>query len=92
MAALVRYGRQTSFHTLLAKVAAVLQAAFLLLLFFLPQPLIILFYVTAAVTALDLVEETILVALLPHWQANVKGLYSIRRRKRTPPDPSHNQD
>jgi len=26
-------------------------------------------------TALDLVEEIILVLLLPHWQANVKGLY-----------------
>jgi len=75
--ALARYGKQSSFHTLLAKTAAVLQAAFLLLLYFLPEPLYILFYCMAAVTALDLVEEIILVLLLPRWQSDVKGIYWI---------------
>jgi len=79
--ALVRYGKQSSFHTLLAKTAAVLQAAFLLLLFFLPEPLYILFYIMAAITALDLVEEIILVLFLPRWQANVKGVYWIWRQR-----------
>jgi len=79
--ALVRYGKQSSFHTLLAKIAAVLQGVFLLLLFFLPQPLYILFYIMAVVTALDLAEEIILVLLLPRWQANVKGLYWIWRQR-----------
>ena len=79
--ALVRYGKQSSFHTLLAKTAAILQGIFLLLSFFLPHPSYILFYTMAAVTALDLVEETILVLLLPRWQANVKGLYWVLRKK-----------
>ncbi|HVU53816.1 MAG TPA: CDP-alcohol phosphatidyltransferase family protein [Puia sp.] len=77
--ALIRYGRQSSFHTLLAKVAAVLQGIFLLLLFFLPHPLSFLFYAMAALTALDLAEEVILVLMLPRWQANVKGIYWVRR-------------
>lgn len=79
--ALVRYGKQSSFHTLLAKTAAILQGLFLLLLFFLPQPSYLLFYLMAAVTALDLLEEIILVLLLPRWQANVKGLYWVLRKK-----------
>jgi CDP-diacylglycerol--glycerol-3-phosphate 3-phosphatidyltransferase len=77
--ALVRYGKQSSFHTLLAKAAAILQAVFLLLLFFLPHPLYLLFYIMAAITALDLVEEAILVLLLPRWRANVKGICWIKR-------------
>jgi len=81
---LVRYGKQSSFHTLLAKTAAILQGIFLLLLFFLPQPLYILFYITAAVTALDLVEEIILVLMLPRWQTNVGGIYRIWRERRHP--------
>lgn len=73
--ALFRYGKQTSFHTLLAKIAAILQGLFLLSIFFLPAPLIILFYIMAGVTALDLLEEITLVLLLSSWQANVRGLY-----------------
>lgn len=79
--AFIRYGRMTSFHVYTAKVAAVLQAIFLLLLFFLPEPISILFYVTGIITAIDLVEETILVIMLPEWEANVKGLYWIIKRK-----------
>jgi len=78
---LIRYGKQSSFHTLLAKAAAVLQAAFLLLLFFLSPPLYLLFYIMAGMTTLDLIEEIILVLLLPHWQADVKGICWIRRDK-----------
>ncbi|MBN9385582.1 MAG: CDP-alcohol phosphatidyltransferase family protein [Chitinophagaceae bacterium] len=80
--ALARYGKQSSFHTLLAKTAAVLQAAFLLLLFFLPQPLYILFYCMAVATALDLGEEIILVLLLPQWETDVRGLFWVVRRQR----------
>jgi CDP-diacylglycerol--glycerol-3-phosphate 3-phosphatidyltransferase len=78
---LVRYGKQSSFHTLLAKAAAVLQAMFLLLLFLLSSPPHLLFYLMAAITAMDLAEEIILVMLLPRWQANVKGIYWIWRDK-----------
>lgn len=73
--AFIRYKKMTSFHTYLAKVAALLQGCFLILLFFLPKPPLYLFYAAAAVTILDLIEETIMVLLLPRWQSDIKGLY-----------------
>ncbi|QTE40487.2 CDP-alcohol phosphatidyltransferase family protein [Mucilaginibacter gossypii] len=73
--ALIRYGKLTSFHAYAAKVAAVLQGVFLVLVFFLPEPVAFLFYLTAVLTIIDLAEEILLVLILPQWQANVKGLY-----------------
>ena len=81
IAALVRYGKQTGFHTYTAKIAAVLQGIFLILLFFFPEPFCLLFYVTVFFTALDLVEEIILVFMLPQWQADIKGLFWIMKAK-----------
>jgi cardiolipin synthase (CMP-forming) len=75
--ALYRYGKMTAFHTLLAKGAAILQAIFLLSLFFWPGAPRLLFYTAAALTALDLAEEIVLVLLLREWKADVKGLYSM---------------
>ncbi len=80
--AYARYRRQTSFHTYIAKIAAVLQGFFMLSIFFLPQPFLILFYTAAGVTIIDLVEEIILISLLPEWQTDVKGLYWILRKKK----------
>lgn len=77
--ALLRYGKLTSFHTFGAKIAAVLQCVFLVSFFFLPEPVFPLFYLTAAITILDLVEEVLLVLMLPRWQANVRGIYWVRR-------------
>lgn len=79
--ALLKYGRMTSFHTWSAKGAAILQDVFLLLLFFLPQPPYILFYIACFVTAIDLIEEIILIYLLPKWQADVKGVYWVMKRR-----------
>lgn len=79
--ALIRYGRLSSFHTYLAKSAAILQAVFLVLFFFLPEEPLQLFYAAATVTMLGLIEEIILVLLLPHWHSDVKGLWWIRRRE-----------
>lgn len=79
--AIIRYGKITSFHTYAAKSAAVLQGIFLLLLFFLPEPIDLLFYITASVTAFELFEETLLVLLIPKWQTNIKGLYWVLKRK-----------
>ena len=76
-----RYGKLTSFHTYVAKLAAVLQGVFLILLFFLPEPLYFLFYAALIVTALEILEEILLVIILPKWEANVKGLYWVNRRK-----------
>ena len=79
--ALIRYRKITSFHTYLAKLAAILQGVFLILSFFLPEPNVYLFYIAAIVTAIELIEETILVTHLPVWKANVKGLYWVLKKR-----------
>jgi phosphatidylglycerophosphate synthase len=80
--ALIKYRKASSFHTYLAKVAALLQGTFLILIFFLPQPLYALFYAAFIVTALDLIEEIILIFLLPKWETNVKGLYWVMSKRK----------
>ncbi|MDP4250926.1 MAG: CDP-alcohol phosphatidyltransferase family protein [Bacteroidota bacterium] len=80
--AFVQYGKLSSFHTYAAKFAAILQGSFLLLLFFLREPVYWLFYIAAVVTIADLLEEIILVWILPEWTANVKGIFWIMRDKR----------
>jgi phosphatidylglycerophosphate synthase len=78
--ALLRYRKLTNFHTRLAKLAALLQGIFLILSFFSEKPVLILFYAAAIITFLELVEEIILVGLLPVWETNVKGLYWVIKR------------
>ncbi|MGV3656913.1 MAG: CDP-alcohol phosphatidyltransferase family protein [Chitinophagaceae bacterium] len=78
--ALVRYGKISSFHTYAAKLAAILQGVFLITVFF-TGPLLPLFYVAAIVTAIQLVEEIILVFVLPTWKVNVKGLYWVLKNR-----------
>ena len=73
--AFISYKKMTNFHTYLAKIAAVLQGVFLILVFFTQEPSFILFYAATIVTMLELIEEIILIRLLPKWQANVKGIY-----------------
>lgn len=80
--AFVRWGKLSSFHTYLAKLAALLQGIFLLLLFFLPEWPVTLFHVAAFVTILDLVEEILLVLLISRWQTDVKGLYWVWKAKK----------
>lgn len=80
--AFTRYGKITSFHTWLAKTAALLQGVFLLHVFFTDKPNLILFYGAAIITILELTEEIILVSLLPDWQTNVKGIYWVLRKKK----------
>jgi phosphatidylglycerophosphate synthase len=77
--AFLRYRKMTSFHTYIAKVAAVLQACFLILLFFSQDIPFWLFYLAAAFTILDLIEEIILIMVLPEWKTDVKGLYWVLR-------------
>ncbi len=73
--AFIKYRKMTNFHTLLAKTAALLQGVFLIFAFFTEQPSLILFYAATIVTMLELIEEIILVGMLPQWKANVKGIY-----------------
>jgi phosphatidylglycerophosphate synthase len=77
----IRYRKMSNFHTYLAKTAALLQGIFLLLVFFTDEPSKPLFYAAAIVTMLELIEEIILVRLLPEWEANKKGLYWLIKKK-----------
>lgn len=77
--ALVKYGRQTSFHTYGAKIAAVLQGLFLLSIFFLEDIPYWLYYLTFTFTALQILEEIIMIYLLPEWKNDVKGMYWARK-------------
>lgn len=81
-AALYRYGRITSFHTWLAKTAALAQGVFLLSFFFFGTIYYPLFYIAAFITIIELSEEIVLVGILPHWEANIKGLWWVWKRKR----------
>jgi CDP-diacylglycerol--glycerol-3-phosphate 3-phosphatidyltransferase len=76
----IRYKKMTNFHTYLAKTAALLQGVFLIFVLFTEEPSLILFYVAAIVTMLELTEEIILIRLLPKWQANVKGIYWLLKK------------
>lgn len=84
--ALIKYGRLTSFHVYSAKLAALLQGCFLIFLFLLPQPLYWLFYTAAIITIIDLIEEIMILFYLPSWEANVKGLYWVLRKRKPAKD------
>ena len=79
--AIIRYGKISSYHTYLAKAAAIFQGSFMILLFLLPEPVMPLFYVAALITFLDLAEEIILVFVLKEWKTDVKGLYHVLKDK-----------
>ena len=80
--AVIRYRKMTNFHTYLAKTAALLQGIFLLITFFSDEPNVILFYAAAIITILELIEEIVLVKLLPTWETNVKGIYWVLKKQK----------
>jgi phosphatidylglycerophosphate synthase len=82
--ALIAYGKTTSFHTHLAKVAAVVQAIFFIMIFFEFRPVSVAFYIASVITGLELLEEIVLVKMLPKWKTNVKGLFWILKSNRHP--------
>lgn len=75
--ALLKYHKITSFHTYLAKTAAVLQGIFFILFFFEAAIASWIFYAAVLVTGMELVEEIFLVFVLKEWKANVKGLFWV---------------
>jgi len=81
MLAFIRYGKPSSFHTYFAKLAAILQGCFLILVFFTPQPWLPLFYAAVGITMIELVEEIIMVLLIPKWETDIKGIYWVLKRK-----------
>ena len=79
--ALLRYGRLSSFHTYLSKIAGYLLGIFVGVLFvfgFHPW----LLYAAAGASVLGNCEELLLLALLPRWRADVRGVYWVLRERR----------
>jgi CDP-diacylglycerol--glycerol-3-phosphate 3-phosphatidyltransferase len=79
--ALIRYRKISSFHTYLAKFVTVFQGIFLVLFYWLPGPVYVLFYFVSALTIADLLEEIVLVAITPKWENDIKGLYWVIKRR-----------
>lgn len=79
--AYLRYGMPSSFHTYLAKLSAIIQATFMIWLFFIGVD-IWLFYVAVALSIIETVEEIILILMLPEWKANVKGLFWVLNKRK----------
>jgi CDP-diacylglycerol--glycerol-3-phosphate 3-phosphatidyltransferase len=79
---LLRYHRLSSFHTYIVRVSAYAQGAFLLSLFFwgYSAPL---FYFMWIVSCVGQLEEWVLLALLPTWTSDVRGLYWVLKRRRS---------
>jgi CDP-diacylglycerol--glycerol-3-phosphate 3-phosphatidyltransferase len=81
LVALVRYGRLSSFHTYLSKIAGYLLGIFVGALFvfgFNPW----LLYVAAGASVIGSIEELLLLALLPEWRADVRGAFWVLRERR----------
>lgn len=79
-----KYRKATAFHTYLAKLSAIIQAAFILWLLF-SGPVYWLFYTMIVIGIIETIEEILLIFLYPEWVAGVKGYIWARndeRRKR----------
>lgn len=82
---LVRYGTFSSFHTISARAAAVVQAIFFTTMFFfgtIPW----LFSLMIALSAIELIEENLLIAMFPRWRAHVNGIYWVLRQRKEKPE------
>jgi phosphatidylglycerophosphate synthase len=82
--ALSKYGKPTTFHTYLAKIAAVLQGLFLLSIFFFDNIQYWLYYSAIIVTAVQLIEETIMIYLIPKWKNDIKGIFWAMKLRKQP--------
>jgi len=80
--AYIRYGRPTSFHTYMAKIAAVIQGSFLIWAFFFGVPEG-LFYIVVAISVIETFEEIALMAIFKKWTTDVKGLYWVLKDRQS---------
>jgi cardiolipin synthase len=81
VAALARYGRLSSFHTYLSKIAGYLLGIFIGVLFvFGFEPWLL--YVAVGASVFGNLEELALLTLLPDWRADVRGVLWILRERR----------
>ncbi len=76
-----RYGRISSFHTILTRIAAYAQGIFVMSLFLWGYRAW-LFYSMAALSAAALAEELALVWLLEKWASDVRGIYWVLSSQR----------
>lgn len=77
--ALIKWGQPSSFHTYTAKFATIIQVIFLSgTLMFEASPVV--FYCAVFFSIIDIIEDIIITLLLTKWQANVKGLYWLRKQ------------
>ena len=76
-----KYGKATAFHTYLAKISAITQAAFILwILFF--GPVYWLFYTMIILGVIETIEEITLIFMYDNWVEGVKGIYWAKRDPR----------
>ena len=79
--ALRKYGKATAFHTYLAKLSAITQAAFVLwILFF--GPVYWLFYTMIVLGVIETIEEITLINMYDNWVEGVKGIYWAKKDPR----------
>jgi CDP-diacylglycerol--glycerol-3-phosphate 3-phosphatidyltransferase len=76
----LRYGRLSSFHTRLSKVAGVLLGVCIAVMFLFSTQDWLLYAATLCSLAASL-EEIWLLALLPEWRADVRGVWWLRRAR-----------
>lgn len=81
--AVLRYGRLSSFHTWSSKVAGFLLVLFIAVLF-LHGFVSWLFYLAITVAIVSSFEEYALLALLPEWRADVRGVWWLARKRTAP--------
>jgi phosphatidylglycerophosphate synthase len=72
-----RYGRLSSFHTVLSKIAGVLLSVYIGVLFLFGHWNWLL-WLAASASLLASAEELWLLALLPQWRADVRGVWWLR--------------
>jgi len=75
-ASLGRYGKVSSFHTLLDRIAAYMAGIFVMSLFLWGYQGW-LFHITVVVYVVSLSEEMLLICLLPQWRSDVGGIYRV---------------
>jgi cardiolipin synthase (CMP-forming) len=76
LAALIRYGKLSSFHTLLDRVAAYACGIFVMSLFLWGYRAW-LFELTVLVYVVSLTEEMVLIFILPEWKADVGNIFRV---------------
>ena len=74
--AILRYGKISSFHTVLNRIAAYAQGIFVMSLFLWGYKWW-LFHPTIVLAILAYSEEFVLLYLLPEWRSDVRGVYWV---------------